>query len=277
MRSQPSSALAELSQHGINYSNAATTAPLDSFPGMIAQVTGSTPRSAGVFHDDSYDRTMFAPRSNCSGLPGTETQFAEISTRTKRVMTPAEPAAALAFFGLQCSASRVKSSSHYRRPRDQSLCGTQPVGCGLRMIGTAIFSSHSPTLGGIVVVPSTQRRTVVSCAPSTLASMSTDQCRVPSSSMRRSGVMVPFSSRGARPRSFRAIGPRWRGFRFCRLPISLGRSREWRGFWRGRAATIRAGPGISRRRVAFIRDARAAQCRALAWPSVRTRGRTTRQ
>ena len=77
MRSQPSSALAELSQHGINYSNAATTAPLDSFPGMIAQVTGSTPRSAGVFHDDSYDRTMFAPGSGCSGLPGTETQFAE--------------------------------------------------------------------------------------------------------------------------------------------------------------------------------------------------------
>ncbi|MBV8092752.1 MAG: alkaline phosphatase family protein, partial [Acetobacteraceae bacterium] len=77
MRSQPSSALAELSHHGINYSNAATTAPLDSFPGMIAQVTGSTPRSAGVFHDDSYDRTMFAPGSDCSGLPGTETQFAE--------------------------------------------------------------------------------------------------------------------------------------------------------------------------------------------------------
>ncbi len=75
--SHPDSTLAQLSQHGTNYSAALTTAPSDSFPGMIAQVTGATPRSAGVFYDDSYDRTMYAPGSNCAGVPGTETQFAE--------------------------------------------------------------------------------------------------------------------------------------------------------------------------------------------------------
>ena len=73
----PDSTLAQLSRHGTNYSAALTTTPSDSFPGMIAQVTGATPRSAGVFYDDSYDRTMYAPGSNCVGVPGTETQFAE--------------------------------------------------------------------------------------------------------------------------------------------------------------------------------------------------------
>jgi hypothetical protein len=26
----------------------------------------------GVYYDDSYDRTLFAPGSNCQGNPGTE-------------------------------------------------------------------------------------------------------------------------------------------------------------------------------------------------------------
>jgi epoxide hydrolase A/B len=43
---------------------------------MTAQVTGGTP-SAGVFYDSSYDRTFFAPGSNCAGTPGAETTFAE--------------------------------------------------------------------------------------------------------------------------------------------------------------------------------------------------------
>ncbi len=72
-----SGALAQLAQHGVVYPNAYTTAPSNSFPGMIAQVTGGTPRSAGVFYDDSYDRVLFAPGSQCQGLPGTETQYAE--------------------------------------------------------------------------------------------------------------------------------------------------------------------------------------------------------
>jgi hypothetical protein len=44
---------------------------------MIAQVTGGTPFSAGVFYDDSYDRTFFPPSSNCAGTPGAETTYAE--------------------------------------------------------------------------------------------------------------------------------------------------------------------------------------------------------
>ena len=56
--------LVRLSEHGTTFANAATTKPSDSFPGLLAQVTGGTSKSTGVFYDDSYDRTLFAPAGN---------------------------------------------------------------------------------------------------------------------------------------------------------------------------------------------------------------------
>jgi predicted AlkP superfamily pyrophosphatase or phosphodiesterase len=75
--SHPASTLASLAAHGIRYPAAETTAPSDSFPGLLAQVTGGTPKSVGVWYDVSYDRTLFAPGSNCQGSPGTQPSFAE--------------------------------------------------------------------------------------------------------------------------------------------------------------------------------------------------------
>jgi hypothetical protein len=71
------SALTALSRRGMRYPNAYTTAPSDSFPGLLAQVTGGTPYSTGVFYDDSFDRTFFAAGSNCTGTRGVETNYAE--------------------------------------------------------------------------------------------------------------------------------------------------------------------------------------------------------
>jgi hypothetical protein len=73
----PNGPLAALSHRGKTYSQAFTTAPSDSFPGMIAQATGGTPYASGVFYDDSYDRTFYAPSSNCVGTAGAETTYAE--------------------------------------------------------------------------------------------------------------------------------------------------------------------------------------------------------
>jgi hypothetical protein len=73
----PSSTFATLSQHAVIYPGALTTFPSDSFPGMLAQVTGGTPYSTGIFYDDTYDRVLFPAGSNCSGPPGTETNYAE--------------------------------------------------------------------------------------------------------------------------------------------------------------------------------------------------------
>jgi len=57
----PSSTLAYLRHHGVTYSNASTSRPSDSFPGMLALATGGTPSSTGVYYDDSYDRKLAPP------------------------------------------------------------------------------------------------------------------------------------------------------------------------------------------------------------------------
>jgi len=71
--------LAALAGRGVTYTNARTTTPSDSFPGLLAQLTGGTSKTTGVYYDDSYDRTLFSPDGNfpaiaagCSGSPGTE-------------------------------------------------------------------------------------------------------------------------------------------------------------------------------------------------------------
>jgi len=53
--------LAALSQTGINYVAASASKPSDSFPGLIALVTGGTPKSTGAYYDVAYDRTLDAP------------------------------------------------------------------------------------------------------------------------------------------------------------------------------------------------------------------------
>jgi hypothetical protein len=73
----PSSALARLARHGVLYTNAKAPTPSDSFPGLLALVTGGTPKSTGVYYDDSYDRTLFPPGSNCAGDPGSEIVYDE--------------------------------------------------------------------------------------------------------------------------------------------------------------------------------------------------------
>lgn len=76
----PGSTLAALSGTGVTYTAARTTTPSDSFPGLLAMVTGGTPKSTGVYYDDSYDRTLYAPGSNCTGNgagPGIEVVYDE--------------------------------------------------------------------------------------------------------------------------------------------------------------------------------------------------------
>jgi hypothetical protein len=74
----PGSALAELSGHGVAFTNARTPANSDSFPGLLALVTGGSPRTHGLFYDYSYDRTIWPPdNKGCSGPPGTQMIFDE--------------------------------------------------------------------------------------------------------------------------------------------------------------------------------------------------------
>jgi hypothetical protein len=71
--------LAALAGIGTTYTNATTSMPSDSAPGLMGLVTGGDPKLTGVYYDDSYDRTMYTPPAqtstgtqNCSGPAGAE-------------------------------------------------------------------------------------------------------------------------------------------------------------------------------------------------------------
>ncbi len=53
--------LAALGQTAVNYVAASTSKPSDSFPGLMALVTGGTPRTVGAYYDVAYDRSLDAP------------------------------------------------------------------------------------------------------------------------------------------------------------------------------------------------------------------------
>jgi hypothetical protein len=78
IESHPQSALAELARHAVTYTNARTPANSDSFPGLLALVTGGSPISHGLFYDVSYDRSVFDPtNTTCSGKVGNMMVFDE--------------------------------------------------------------------------------------------------------------------------------------------------------------------------------------------------------
>ncbi len=63
--------LAALGRTGVNYTRTTTARPSDSFPGLMALVTGGTPKTVGAFYDVAYDRVLAPPQiATGNGLPG---------------------------------------------------------------------------------------------------------------------------------------------------------------------------------------------------------------
>ncbi|HXQ96851.1 MAG TPA: alkaline phosphatase family protein [Candidatus Limnocylindrales bacterium] len=80
--------LAELGERGVNYTRTTTSRPSDSFPGLMALVTGGTPRTVGAFYDVAWDRVLAPPATTTgNGLAagtctpgknnGTQTEYEE--------------------------------------------------------------------------------------------------------------------------------------------------------------------------------------------------------
>jgi hypothetical protein len=86
--------LAALGQTGLTYLNADTSKPSDSFPGLMALVTGGSPRTVGAYYDVAFDRSLAPPaKTTGNGLqagpcppvkpigqwpyPGTTTEYEE--------------------------------------------------------------------------------------------------------------------------------------------------------------------------------------------------------
>ena len=64
--------LTALGKTGVNYTRTTTSRPSDSFPGLLALVTGGSPRTVGGFYDVAYDRVLAPPLiTTGNGLPGT--------------------------------------------------------------------------------------------------------------------------------------------------------------------------------------------------------------
>jgi hypothetical protein len=60
------STLALLSRSGVTYTNASTSTPSDSFPGLAALVTGGSPATTGLWYDVTYDRALSPPAATTS-------------------------------------------------------------------------------------------------------------------------------------------------------------------------------------------------------------------
>jgi len=70
VRQYPHSTLAALVRHGVEYSDALTTIPSDSFPATVGLMTGGTPGVTGFYYDDTYNYDVFpAGTTKCVGPP----------------------------------------------------------------------------------------------------------------------------------------------------------------------------------------------------------------
>ena len=85
----PGSALARLVGHGTEYTHAQTTFPSDSFPGMVAQLTGAGPGTSGVYYDDTYNRTLLpaGTRDCATAARGSEVSWTEAADRSQNPIT----------------------------------------------------------------------------------------------------------------------------------------------------------------------------------------------
>ena len=88
VQTHPNSALATLMAQGIDYSNASTPFPSDSYPGMIGQVTGGNPLSTGCYYDDTWNHAVFPPgTTNCVGpAPGAEVTYMEVIDKNQNAL-----------------------------------------------------------------------------------------------------------------------------------------------------------------------------------------------
>jgi hypothetical protein len=80
--------LAALGRTGVNFTRTTTSRPSDSFPGLMALVSGGSPRTVGAYYDVAYDRVLAPPKiATGNGLPagsctvnqinGTQTEYEE--------------------------------------------------------------------------------------------------------------------------------------------------------------------------------------------------------
>lgn len=97
VKQHPNSALANLAGNGEQYTNAQTTNPSDSFPGMVAQLTGATAGQSGVYYDDTFNHDLLpAGTTDCAHTPkGAEVAMTEAMDRNQSALDAGQGLAGL--------------------------------------------------------------------------------------------------------------------------------------------------------------------------------------
>src|SRR5947207_11773072 len=71
----------------LHYSNAHTVVPSDSVPASLSYFTGAGPKTAGIYYEDSYDRSLYAPSAFGGSPPGTELLLTEVLDNNPNVLS----------------------------------------------------------------------------------------------------------------------------------------------------------------------------------------------
>ena len=120
----PGSALAGLVRGGVEFTHAQTPFPSDSFPGMVAQVTGGNPSSTGVYYDDSFNRVLLpAGTTSCRGVkPGVEVTYFEQADRDPLSLDAGQGLAGLPGSILQLTGDATSLIDPSQLPVDPASC-----------------------------------------------------------------------------------------------------------------------------------------------------------
>jgi len=124
VKAHPKSALAALVGRGTSYTNAQTPVPSDSFPGMVAQVTGGNPGTTGVYYDDTWNRALLpAGTTDCANTtPGAEVSYTENADLDQNSLDAGQGLAGLPSSILQLSGDAKSLMDPKQLPVDPKTC-----------------------------------------------------------------------------------------------------------------------------------------------------------
>ncbi|MDT5112301.1 MAG: hypothetical protein QOE20_4191 [Mycobacterium sp.] len=136
----PQSALAKLAGRAANFTGAQTPVPSDSFPGLLAQVTGGTPKTTGVYYDDSYAHDLLAPgTTSCTGVkPGAAVSFTEELDKDTTKIDGGQGLSNLPDGVLQMTANPTEVIDQAKLPVDPTTCKAMTPGDYLKV--NTVFS-----------------------------------------------------------------------------------------------------------------------------------------
>ena len=120
----PSSPLAKLVHRGVDFTNAQTPVPSDSFPGLTALVTGGNPASTGIYYDDTWNHAVFpAGTTSCTGTPpGAEVTYFEQADRDPSRLDAGQGLAGLPGSILQMTDNATSLLDPAQLPVDPATC-----------------------------------------------------------------------------------------------------------------------------------------------------------